>query len=96
MTYKILQLKDIENCPYAFVSYKFAQSHGFSLDDYKVIYEDDNIVGITTEEILENLYTVFNLNIPTDFEGHSLSVSDIIKLQDKYYYVDIIGFKEIC
>ena len=50
----------------------------------------------TPEDILEGLYTRFNLNRPDDFRGHSLSVSDVIALnlngQTECYYTDSFGF----
>ena len=46
-------------------------------------------------EILEHLFTVFNINRPENFHGHSLSVSDIIEINNKYYYCDSIGWVEI-
>ena len=42
---------------------------------------------------------MFNLSRPQDFEGHSLSVSDVIALKRNgevsVHYVDSIGFKEL-
>jgi hypothetical protein len=94
MKYKLLQIKDFENCNYMFASYRYSKDHGFNLEDYEVIYEgelkDDNI-----EVILDTLFYIFNVDHPEDFRGHSLSVSDIIWLDGKYYYVDSVGFKLI-
>jgi len=54
---------------------------------------------VPNNEVLEELFQVFNLSRPQDFEGHSLSVSDVIMLnQDgkiSAHYVDSIGFKEL-
>ena len=47
----------------------------------------------------QQLYQKFNFARPTDHHGHSLSVSDVIMLnQDgkiSAHYVDSIGFKEL-
>lgn len=47
-------------------------------------------------DLLETLYTKFNLNRPEDFTGHSLSVSDVIAIrhdgQVSAHYVDAFGF----
>ncbi|RBP59326.1 uncharacterized protein DUF955 [Alkalibaculum bacchi] len=47
-------------------------------------------------QILEEIYTTFNIDKPSDFNGHSLSVSDIIVIEDNgkvtASYVDDIGF----
>ena len=46
--------------------------------------------------ILEDLYAQFNLYRPDDFHGHSLSVSDVVVLnqggKEKAYYTDSFGF----
>ena len=45
------------------------------------------------------LFQTFNLSRPQDFEGHSLSVSDVIALKRNgevsVHYVDSIGFKDL-
>ena len=47
-------------------------------------------------DLLETLYTKFNLNLPEDFTGHSLSVSDVVAIrrngQVSAHYVDTYGF----
>ena len=51
------------------------------------------------EQILEDLYTRFNIDRPKDFTGHSMSVSDVVVLnqsgQETAYYCDSFGFEEI-
>ncbi len=48
---------------------------------------------------MEQLYQKFNCARPTDYHGHSLSVSDVIVLNQNgkisAHYVDSIGFKEL-
>ena len=55
--------------------------------------------SVPQAELLEQLYQKFNCARPTDYHGHSLSVSDVIMLnQDgkiSAHYVDSIGFKEL-
>ena len=47
-------------------------------------------------DLLETLYTKFNLNLPEDFTGHSLLVSDVVAIrrdgQVSAHYVDTFGF----
>ena len=54
---------------------------------------------VPNNEILEELFQMFNLSRPQDFEGHSLSVSDVIALKRNgevsVHYVDSIGFKDL-
>ena len=54
---------------------------------------------VPNNEVLEELFQVFNRSRPQDFEGHSLSVSDVIALKRNgevsVHYVDSIGFKDL-
>lgn len=63
-------------------------------DDYDKVYEGE-IESKTESEMLDELYYQFNMARPKDFTGHSLSVSDVIVLDGKAFYVDDIGFKKI-
>ena len=96
MKYKILQLKNSKDVKYSFMGHDYAINNGFSLDDYKLVYENDiNTFGKCIDDILEKLFYIFNIEKPLDFKGHSLSVSDIIELNNKKYYVDDFGFTKI-
>lgn len=57
------------------------------------------MLPMPNNEILEELFQMFNLSRPQDFEGHSLSVSDVIALKRNgevsVHYVDSIGFKDL-
>ena len=99
MKYKVLQFKNIRNVDYAFMDYEFAQEHGFTLDDYEVIYQGE-IPGIIRNNkdifiCLETLFTLFNTKRPEDFHGHSMSVSDLVELDGELYYVDSVGFQKV-
>ena len=64
-------------------------------DNYNYIYGGRLPEG----ETLDGIYERFNLRHPEGYEGHSMSVSDVVVLhqnhEDKAYYVDSMGFKEI-
>ena len=49
--------------------------------------------------ILDNIYTKFNIDRPEDFRGHSLSVGDVIVLEDSNvssaFYVDSFGMADV-
>ncbi len=101
MKYKILQIRDLEKCPYRFCpKYKAAKDLGFDLDDYVVVYEgnvepEDDQREVTTFDYLENLFYIFNCDHPKDFTGHSLSCSDIVELDGVKYYVEGTGWAEV-
>lgn len=97
-SYGILQLKDLENCDYAFCGYNTALKKGLSLEDYTEVYTgesgiDNPSTGLNTW--LESIFEMFNIKRPEDFTGHSMSVSDIVRIDADYYYVDHIGFKKL-
>ncbi|MFV8222519.1 YodL domain-containing protein [Faecalibacterium hattorii] len=54
----------------------------------------DLVLGVQT---LDGLFRRFNIDRPTGFEGHSLSVSDIIYLADGessgWWFCDAYGWK---
>lgn len=67
-------------------------------NNYNLLYTDKLSTNFE-ENALAKIYDKFNLDLPKEFKGHSLSSSDIIglKINDdiSYHYVDSIGFKEI-
>lgn len=91
-----LELND-ETKKLAFKSYDAAISFGnkIKLSNYRRVYTK----VCEPEVLLENIYMEFNMNIPEDFTGRSLSVSDVIALhqgeQVYYFYVDLIGFRQL-
>lgn len=67
--------------------------------NYDKVYEGDmstvNVRGDTVGDKLEAVFVKFNLDRPEDFTGHSLSVSDVVVMDDKAYYVDKVGFQPL-
>ena len=65
-----------------------------SKNNYDVVFDGE----LETND-LESIYTKFNIDHPSDFKGHSLSISDVVELYDEnsseFNYVDQFGFKEI-
>lgn len=93
MKYKIKQIKDVENCAYAFKRYEWAKNV-LDLNDYEVVYEGE-LNYLEMPNALEELFKIFNIKIPEDFKGHSMSISDIVEIDGKNYYCDMIGWKEL-
>lgn len=94
MEYKILQLKDTEEAhKYMFLRYR--EDRIPSKELYDVVYSGEIEATGNVLRDLECLYTKFNVNHPTDFKGHSMSVSDIVELAGGYYYCDSFGFVEL-
>lgn len=103
MIYKIYQLdyskESVKSSHKMFERWEWLIKYdgGFNFQDYKQVYEGETNLDEKFDDItiLDNLFTKFNLNHPEDFHGHSLSVSDVIVLDDKMYYCDDFGWKEI-
>lgn len=95
--FAIYQLKDNVPNDLAFESLEKINNKGFDVDraNYDLVYIGDYNPDMT----LEGLFEEFNINRPVDFKGHSLSVSDIIVINDgvniSSHYCDDIGFKNI-
>jgi hypothetical protein len=100
--FKIYQLnnsKEARNIK--FMNYEFLVENkiNLSLNLYNEVYAGE--VGgrdefyDNTPELCDYLFHKFNMNRPADFKGHSLSTSDIIEIEGKYYYCDDYGWKKV-
>jgi len=94
-TFTIYQLKDGEaNHDRRWESYESLQKLGDqpAIKNYSEVYTGKMEPSAT----LENLYQEFNINKPSDFTGHPLSISDIVVVEENgvhtAHYVDTYGF----
>ena len=101
-SYAILQLRRSDETVYErFASMRELGRMGVepNIDHYEVVYVGELTKRGDQTDVLEGLYTKFNIDHPADFKGHSLSVSDIVALQVagvvSCHYVDSIGFSEL-
>ena len=109
ITYRIHQIKDIENTAYAFRSY---DPNRFNLDDYVEVYKGTveesfpaseypelHRGAVLGKEVAEACFEKFNLRRPEDFKGHSLSMSDLVEVSNetktRLYYCDMTGWVRI-
>lgn len=64
------------------------------IENYNMVFDGE----IDTNN-LEEIYTKFNVDHPSTFTGHSLSMSDMVELYDdsgsEFHYVDHFEFKEV-
>lgn len=97
-SFSIYQLKGgNETLDYRFEPLDSIHRNGLSVkpENYELVYE----APLTEKDNLESIYTRFNVDRPTDFTGHSLSVSDIVVLhqggKDTAHYCDRAGFSEV-
>lgn len=96
--YAIYQInEDIVKDNYLFMSLELVKSRGIKVsgEDYSLIYGG----RLSRDVTLEMLYEKFNIDHPEGFQGHSLSVSDVVVTnrggEVKAYYVDSFGYAEL-
>lgn len=95
--YKIYQLKKgPENHAIRFEGFTNAERYGEPAKpkNYDLVYTG-SLDDFEDSNKLEAIYTKFNLDRPEDFKGHSLSVSDIIVMNNEAHYVDSYGFVDV-
>ena len=65
---------------YRFMALDFVKKKGMTVAraDYDLIYT----APLTEKDTLDSIYERFNIQRPADFTGHSLSVSDVVVLND--------------
>ena len=93
MKYKIKQIKDVENCAYACKRYAWAENV-IDLNDYEVVYEGE-LDCPEMPNALEELFEIFNVRRPKDFEGRGMTISDVVEIDGKNYYCDFVGWEEL-
>ena len=68
-------------------------------ENYDCVYVREVNPYLSTHDVLEQQFQIYNTGRPDDFTGHSLSVSDIVALKRggeiSYHYVDAFGFREV-
>ena len=65
------------------------------INNYKCVY----CAPLADDMTLDKIFYILNMERPSDFLGHSLSISDVIVLQRNgtktAYYIDTFSFKEL-
>ena len=64
------------------------------IENYEKVFD-----GTADTNDLEALFEKFNMDWPSGYTGHSLSISDVLELYDEqgseFYYVDTVGFRQV-
>lgn len=93
MNYKY-EIRQTNNRNYVFMSFDFAMNHGFSLADYETVYKG-KIEADNVNHALNKLWEIFNINHPADYRARSLSMSDLVIINNVTYYCDRFDWSEI-
>ena len=63
-------------------------------DNYQLAFD-----GCLGTNDLEEIYSICNQQLPDGYNGHPLTISDVVELYDsqesRFYYADRVGFQEI-
>ena len=82
---------------YKFMNMRFLESQGMQIkkEDYELVYVGELSGTMSLEDIFER----FNMDHPKGFRGHSLSVSDVVVLNDgenvTAHFIDSISFEQL-
>ena len=102
--YLLMQLERDADPALRFASMRYLEKQNIApaIENYEILYRGNLPTGkrgVPQPELLEQLYQKFNCAQPMDYHGHSLSVSDVILLNQagkiSAHYVDSIGFREL-
>lgn len=87
--------------PFTFLGWELACKHAdWSFVPYRSVWNGtEEAAG--DMDLVNYLWEVFNIKHPAGYRARSLSVSDVIRVEDteidtvKYYYCDSFGWKDI-
>lgn len=101
--YRVYQLclESIETLPFAFRSMETMLKSGYQqppASSYQLVYDGELIHprSEAANHMLERIFARCNDDLPEGYQGHSLSMSDVVELCDgktsAFYYCDTVGF----
>lgn len=96
-----LDLQPGKTVPFAFSGIEALHKAGYEqppASEYCLVYEGrmTRPKTQTSSEVLERIFESYNDDLPSDYHGRSVSLSDVVELYDdegrSYYYCDTAGF----
>lgn len=89
--YQIVPERDKQNVKFTGLDEleKYQGSGKVDASLYEEVFDGD-----VDRNTLEGIYELFNTDIPPLHRGHSMSVSDVVKTDDGFYYCDRFGFQK--
>ena len=82
----------------------FDEKHYPNPTEYKKVYSyaHPHVMADDIPDFLEDVFATFNIRRPTNFKGHSLSVSDLVVIEfpdtadtSRIFFCDNVGWKEL-
>lgn len=99
-----LDLQPGKTVPFAFGGINALHNAGYEqppASEYRLVYDGGIIrpLSQTAGEVLERIFERYNDDLPSDYHGRSVSLSDVVELYDSenrtYYYCDSAGFAPV-
>lgn len=99
-----LDFEDGKTIPFAFASIDALHKAGYDQPPaaaYRLVYEGEQVCPVVYQDanVLEILFQRFNDALPANYNGHSVSVSDVVELYDeggrRYFYCDRASFEPV-
>ena len=96
-----LDVGGIETYPFAFRSLERMHKAGYQqppAESYRLVYDGELLhpEGEQDSTVLERIFFRCNDSLPAGYQGHSLSMSDVVELYDedshRFFYCDTVGF----
>ena len=96
LLYQIIPELDTKRLIYNCLEYIMKSSGDtFPAEIYELVFSGD-----VEAKSCDDVWTIFNANLPDGYKGRSMSVSDVLEIvdsdnQSKFFFCDSYGFKEI-
>jgi len=99
-----LDLEEGRTVPFAFCGIDKMREAGFEqppAGEYRLIHDGKilRLPGQAQHVVLERIYEQYNDDLPQDYQGRSISMSDVVELYDAetraYFYCDTVGFTQV-
>ena len=98
MLFKFYQVDRSLTRAFGYRSLRELTDEGKNVDlrNYNLIYEGAELED-DVDNVLDNLFHRFNTNFPEDYpeRGRSMAVSDLIYVDDRYFFCDSFGWKDV-
>ena len=83
---------------FAFMRWSWCKGHNWSFDSYRSVWNGTEEARDDLD-LLNYLFEMFNVNHPKGYRGHSMSVSDVIRIDEnnetRFYFCDSFGWADI-
>lgn len=102
--FRVYQLDGRKTYPFAFRGLEAMRRAGYQqppAESYRLVYDEGltHPEGEQDDTVLERIFAHCNDDLPEGYQGHSLSMSDVVELytqgERRFFYCDTIGFSPV-